>query len=238
MYTITYTITVCGTLSGWHMFQYCYNYNVYIKRLQHTHTHPILFKENLVCILQVYKQITVTCNPGTCTWRCIIIKSMLVDCKKFFRASSIKLYRALDCASLRAFIMDTMYRSYCVLFVLCYLSSRLVHTTYMYLWTVLRSQPYQPPRPPQVFHEVAYRARNKGDLLAGIDEFLDKVTVLPPGEWDPQIRLEPPSKIPSQGIRKQSNDPRKKSVISTKGEEERTPPVRWSKRYCASRLEQ
>lgn len=95
-----------------------------------------------------------------------------------------------------------------------------------------------PPRPPQVFHEVAYRARNKGDLLAGIDEFLDKVTVLPPGEWDPQIRLEPPSKIPSQGIRKQSNDPRKKSVISTKGEEERTPPVRWSKRYCASRLEQ
>ena len=57
------------------------------------------------------------------------------------------------------------------------------------------------PRHPslfQVFHDVAYKARNKEDLLAGIDEFLDKVTVLPPGEWDPQIRLEPPPKVPSQ----------------------------------------
>ncbi len=91
------------------------------------------------------------------------------------------------------------------------------------------------PSHTQVFHEVAYRARNRGDLLAGIDEFLDKVTVLPPGEWDPQIRLEPPSKIPSQDVRKQSNDPRKKSVTSTKGEEDRKPPVRWRKRYiyCA-----
>jgi len=49
---------------------------------------------------------------------------------------------------------------------------------------------------------VAYKARNRGDLMAGIDEFLDKVTVLPPGEWDPQIRLEPPSKVPSQANRK------------------------------------
>ena len=34
----------------------------------------------------------------------------------------------------------------------------------------------------QVFHEVAYKACNRGDLSAGIDEFLDKVTVLPAGE--------------------------------------------------------
>lgn len=53
-----------------------------------------------------------------------------------------------------------------------------------------------------MFHEVAYKARNRGDLMAGIDEFLDKVTVLPPGEWDPQIRLEPPSKVPSQANRR------------------------------------
>lgn len=26
-----------------------------------------------------------------------------------------------------------------------------------------------------MFHEVAYKARNRGDLLAGIDEFLDQV---------------------------------------------------------------
>ncbi len=83
----------------------------------------------------------------------------------------------------------------------------------------------------QVFHEVAYRARNRGDLLAGIDEFLDKVTVLPPGEWDPQIRLEPPSKIPSQEVRKQSVNPRKKSAASTKGLDDSKPPMQWSKRY-------
>ncbi|KAL1494696.1 hypothetical protein ABEB36_010256 [Hypothenemus hampei] len=54
----------------------------------------------------------------------------------------------------------------------------------------------------EVFHEVAYRARNRSHLLAGIDEFLDAVTVLPPGEWDPAIRIEPPAAIPSQDIRK------------------------------------
>lgn len=31
--------------------------------------------------------------------------------------------------------------------------------------------------------------------MAGIDEFLDQVTVLPPGEWDPSIRIEPPKQI-------------------------------------------
>lgn len=34
----------------------------------------------------------------------------------------------------------------------------------------------------EIFHEVAYKARNRGHLLAGVDEFLDAVTVLPPGE--------------------------------------------------------
>jgi len=54
----------------------------------------------------------------------------------------------------------------------------------------------------EVFHEVAYRARNRDHLLAGVDEFLDAVTVLPPGEWDPNIRIEPPAAIPSQNTRK------------------------------------
>ncbi|ELT99388.1 hypothetical protein CAPTEDRAFT_129092, partial [Capitella teleta] len=56
----------------------------------------------------------------------------------------------------------------------------------------------------EVFHDVAYKARNRGDLLAGIDEFLDQVTVLPPGEWDPTIRIEPPKSIPSQEGRKKN----------------------------------
>nr|XP_033786042.1 sodium bicarbonate cotransporter 3 isoform X5 [Geotrypetes seraphini] len=54
----------------------------------------------------------------------------------------------------------------------------------------------------EVFHDVAYKAKDRNDLLAGIDEFLDQVTVLPPGEWDPSIRIEPPKSVPSQEKRK------------------------------------
>lgn len=54
----------------------------------------------------------------------------------------------------------------------------------------------------EIFHDVAYKARCREDLIAGIDEFLDQVTVLPPGEWDPKIRIEPPKSIPSQQARK------------------------------------
>ena len=55
-----------------------------------------------------------------------------------------------------------------------------------------------PSHPTQIFHDVAYKAKDRSDLLAGIDEFLDQVTVLPPGEWDPSIRIEPPKSVPSQ----------------------------------------
>ena len=34
--------------------------------------------------------------------------------------------------------------------------------------------------------------------MKAFDEFLDQVTVLPPGEWDPNIRLAPPPKIPAK----------------------------------------
>ncbi|KAK2514470.1 Slc4a8 [Columba livia] len=54
----------------------------------------------------------------------------------------------------------------------------------------------------EVFHDVAYKAKDRADLVAGIDEFLDQVTVLPPGEWDPSIRIEPPKNLPSQEKRK------------------------------------
>lgn len=52
-------------------------------------------------------------------------------------------------------------------------------------------------RPLQLFSDVAYKARDREDLIAGIDEFLDEVIVLPPGEWDPKIRIEPPKKVTS-----------------------------------------
>ena len=54
----------------------------------------------------------------------------------------------------------------------------------------------------EVFHDVAYKAKKRDHLLAGLDEFLDAVTVLPPGEWDPSIRIEPPQKV----LRKQIAD--------------------------------
>uniref|UniRef100_A0A8C6PII0 Anion exchange protein n=1 Tax=Nothobranchius furzeri TaxID=105023 RepID=A0A8C6PII0_NOTFU len=41
-----------------------------------------------------------------------------------------------------------------------------------------------------LFSDVAYKARDREDLIAGIDEFLDEVIVLPPGEWDPKILQE------------------------------------------------
>ncbi|KMY88729.1 electroneutral sodium bicarbonate exchanger 1 isoform X20 [Drosophila simulans] len=64
----------------------------------------------------------------------------------------------------------------------------------------------------EIFHEVAYRARKRDHLLSGVDEFLDAVTVLPPGEWDPTIRIEPPAAIPSQEIRKRPPELPKEEV--------------------------
>ncbi|XP_076118902.1 sodium-driven chloride bicarbonate exchanger [Alosa pseudoharengus] len=54
----------------------------------------------------------------------------------------------------------------------------------------------------EVFHDVAYKAKDRKDIVDGIDEFLDQVTVLPPGEWDPSIRIEPPKNVPSQEKRR------------------------------------
>uniref|UniRef100_A0A7N9CU77 Anion exchange protein n=1 Tax=Macaca fascicularis TaxID=9541 RepID=A0A7N9CU77_MACFA len=54
----------------------------------------------------------------------------------------------------------------------------------------------------EVFHDIAYKAKDRHDLIAGIDEFLDEVIVLPPGEWDPAIRIEPPKSLPSSDKRK------------------------------------
>ncbi|XP_035869989.1 anion exchange protein 4 isoform X6 [Phyllostomus discolor] len=42
------------------------------------------------------------------------------------------------------------------------------------------------------------RASNLYDLLAALDAFLEEVTVLPPGRWDPTSRIPPPKCLPSQ----------------------------------------
>ncbi|XP_072847161.2 electroneutral sodium bicarbonate exchanger 1 isoform X2 [Pogona vitticeps] len=59
----------------------------------------------------------------------------------------------------------------------------------------------------EIFHDVAYKAKDRSDLIAGIDEFLDQATILPPGEWDPSIRIEPPKILPSQEKRKMPGTP-------------------------------
>ncbi|XP_069941371.1 sodium-driven chloride bicarbonate exchanger isoform X4 [Cherax quadricarinatus] len=72
----------------------------------------------------------------------------------------------------------------------------------------------------EVFHDVAYKAKNRSHLLAAVDEFLDAVTVLPPGEWDPAIRIEPPAAIPSQEPRK-NKKPEAAEVIDEEEEEQK-----------------
>ncbi|XP_074878096.1 electroneutral sodium bicarbonate exchanger 1-like [Buteo buteo] len=48
----------------------------------------------------------------------------------------------------------------------------------------------------RVFRDVAYKAKNGADLVAGIDEFLDQVTVLPPGELFGGLTLDVKRKAP------------------------------------------
>ncbi|CAD5115761.1 DgyrCDS4706 [Dimorphilus gyrociliatus] len=55
-----------------------------------------------------------------------------------------------------------------------------------------------------IFQEVAYKALDKSDFLAGFDGFLDEVTVLPPTEWDPKIKIEPPNSVRDPETRRQS----------------------------------
>ncbi|XP_071326325.1 sodium bicarbonate cotransporter 3-like isoform X8 [Trachinotus anak] len=71
----------------------------------------------------------------------------------------------------------------------------------------------------EIFHDVAYKAKDRNDLLSGIDEFLDQVTVLPPGEWDPSIRIEPPKSVPSQEKRKMPSVPNGSAHNSDTGKE-------------------
>jgi sodium bicarbonate transporter 10 len=69
----------------------------------------------------------------------------------------------------------------------------------------------------EVFQELAYKACTPKHIIAGIDEFLDSVTVIPPGEWDPAIRIEPPTTVASQDSRKH---PGQQPPISLMSEEE------------------
>ncbi|NWV04841.1 S4A4 protein, partial [Ptilonorhynchus violaceus] len=49
----------------------------------------------------------------------------------------------------------------------------------------------------ELFQRVARQAEHREDLIAGIEAFLDELIVLPPGKWDPSVRIPPPSCLPS-----------------------------------------
>ncbi|OQV25048.1 Sodium-driven chloride bicarbonate exchanger [Hypsibius exemplaris] len=53
----------------------------------------------------------------------------------------------------------------------------------------------------ELFQHAVYDAKGRPDILRAVDEFLGAATVLPPGEWDPSIRIEPPAKVQTQGAR-------------------------------------
>ncbi|NWS76008.1 S4A4 protein, partial [Crotophaga sulcirostris] len=49
----------------------------------------------------------------------------------------------------------------------------------------------------ELFQRVAWQAEHREDLITGMEVFLDELTVLPPGKWDPSARIPPPSCLPS-----------------------------------------
>ncbi|POI32315.1 hypothetical protein CIB84_003934 [Bambusicola thoracicus] len=53
----------------------------------------------------------------------------------------------------------------------------------------------------ELFQGIARQAKHQEDLIAGIDEFLDELTVLPPGKWDPSDRIPPPRCLSSPNKR-------------------------------------
>ncbi|KAM9371414.1 electroneutral sodium bicarbonate exchanger 1-like [Phaethornis superciliosus] len=77
----------------------------------------------------------------------------------------------------------------------------------------------------KVFRAVAYKAKNRADLVAGIMDFQERVTVLPPGVWDPSIRIEPPGKMPLDERRKMSG-----ASHSTPGKQSE-PELQWTGRF-------
>ncbi|NWU51195.1 S4A4 protein, partial [Dromas ardeola] len=49
----------------------------------------------------------------------------------------------------------------------------------------------------ELFQRAAWQAEHREDIIAGMEAFLDELTVLPPGKWDPSARIPTPSCLPS-----------------------------------------
>ncbi|XP_040298638.1 anion exchange protein 4 [Bufo bufo] len=72
----------------------------------------------------------------------------------------------------------------------------------------------------ELFRKIAYKSMNRDELIAGIDDFLDEVAVLPPGKWDPTVRIQPPKFLPS--VHKRQEILQRKSKNHCKGKPHET----------------
>ncbi|KAM9531482.1 anion exchange protein 4 isoform 1-T1 [Guaruba guarouba] len=63
----------------------------------------------------------------------------------------------------------------------------------------------------ELFQRVARHAEHREDLIAGMEAFLDELTVLPPGKWDLNARIPPPSCLPSLHRRTAVHSPDRQS---------------------------
>ncbi|NXR13015.1 S4A10 protein, partial [Semnornis frantzii] len=88
----------------------------------------------------------------------------------------------------------------------------------------------------EVFQAVAYKGKGRGDLVAGIDEFLEQVEVSPAGQLDPAIQIQPPVKVPSQEQRKVPGAVDGSPVPSEPGRHA-GPELQWTGRLCGGFLQ-
>ncbi|XP_009320566.1 PREDICTED: anion exchange protein 4 [Pygoscelis adeliae] len=63
----------------------------------------------------------------------------------------------------------------------------------------------------ELFQRVARQAEHREDLIAGMEAFLDELTVLPPRKWDPSARIPPPSCLLSPHRRTAMHPPDRQS---------------------------
>ncbi|KFQ90620.1 Electrogenic sodium bicarbonate cotransporter 1, partial [Nipponia nippon] len=69
----------------------------------------------------------------------------------------------------------------------------------------------------ELFQRVARQAEHREDLIAGMEVFLDELTVLPPRKWDPSARIPPPRCLPSPHRRAGLGHPRSSEELERTG---------------------
>lgn len=96
------------------------------------------------------------------------------------------------------------------------------------MWRIVRTPlpeaPCQGPRPaqpllscPQLFHEAAYQADDRQDLLSAISEFLDGSIVIPPSEVEGRDLLRSVAAFQRELLRKRREREQNKAEMAARG---------------------